>query len=772
MGRKNTASTSLGELMESAPVGYAEPDRTWRRRVAVWAGAVAVVALSVGTLVAPGAVAVAAGANSLVNLWEELPSDVPLERSLPQHTVLLDNKGKEFARFYSENRIDVELKSVSQTFRDTLIGTEDVRFYEHYGVDPYGVTRALVNNAVSSNTQGASTLTQQLVQNIMVNNARDEAEQSVATGDTYNAKIRESKYAVHLEQTLTKDEILKMYVNAVYFGNRAYGIEAAARIYFNTTAAKLNLQQSALLVGLLKGPGVYDPFLHPEAATSRRNTVLGVLENNGTVTAAEADAARKAPLELERGTVPSSCGDSEYPFYCELVREEILENRAFGATPEERADRLSRGGMILTTGLDRQAMDAGSKAVTKALGDKNRAALGVAVVEPGTGHIAAVTQNRGWGQGKGKTQVVFAKSEFQVGSSMKPIVLGAALSEGVPASQRYNSSGPYYSPTLDDPAEGFHNYGFTNYGNIDAYEAIRKSVNVYFVKLIERTGVIDVAKFAETLGITSIPTDSLSGHEASLALGAYEVSPLEMANAYASFVSGGVVCNPVTITGAVRSDNGEELPVPDTDCHQGIDPGVADTVADALKEPFKSGGTLSGLGKPKGREAGAKTGTTNDFSANWIVGLTPQFSTAVWLGDPRGGGQYPLDEVDAYGTTYYDLTGAEVAGPVWKATMEGALKGKSAEPLPDAASVGLGMQTDKSIPDVRGMKVDEAITVLLRNNLTPVVNEETAKANPLQPPGVVVAQTPRAGGSLRYRQEVSITLSDGSDTAITVPDNG
>jgi membrane peptidoglycan carboxypeptidase len=769
MGRKNAALTSLHELMGSARSGYPEKERAWPARLAVWAGAVAVVALSAGTLVAPGAVAVSAGANSLVSLWEELPEDLPLERSLPQHTVLLDKDGKEFARFYSENRIDIDVDDVSPTFLETLIDTEDARFYEHNGVDPYGITRAFVNNAVNASQQGASTLTQQLVQNILVNNARDETEESVAVGETYNAKIRESKYAVRLEQQLSKDEILKMYVNAVYFGNRAYGIEAAARIYFNTSASKLNLTQSALLVGMLKGPAVYDPVVHPEAATMRRNTVLSVLERRGTITAEEADAAREAPLGIDRGSVPSSCGDSDYPFYCHLVREEILTNPAFGATPEQRADRLSRGGMTLTTGLDRQAMESSRKAVTKALGDKNRAALGVAVVEPGTGHIAAITQNRKWGKGKGATEVVYATSEFQVGSSMKPLVLGTALSQGVPASQRYSANGPYYSPSLDDPAEGFHNYGYINHGSVDAYEAIRKSINVYFVRLIEQTGVVDVAKFAEMLGVTSLPTDKLSGREASLALGAYEISPLEMANAYASFVSGGVVCKPVTVVAGVRSDTGEKIPVPDADCHQGIDPGVADTVADALKEPFKSGGTLSGMGKLKGREAGAKTGTTNDFSANWIVGMTPQFSTAVWLGDPRGGGQYPLDEVDAYGTTFYDLTGSEVAGPVWKATMEGAHKGLPAVPLPESAPVGVGTVTAKAIPDVRGLKVDEAITVLLRNNLTPVINKEPAKENPLYTPDTVTAQTPTPGSSLKYRQEVAITLSAGSDTSISVP---
>lgn len=674
----------LTELLAAAGTPRRRPRRSLSRRLNAWLVWVATAALGAGLIVAPASVAISVAGNTALDAWEGLPVDLPLDVPLPQQTVMLDKDGKEFARVYSVNRVAVELKQVSGAFRETLLATEDARFYEHGGVDPYGVTRAMIHNLSSDDVQGASTITQQLVQNILVNNARDEVELSVAVGNTYNAKLREAKYAVALEKQLSKDEILTRYMNAVYFGNGAYGVEAAARIYFSTTAAKLNHIQSALLVGMLKAPVDLDPFTHPDAATDRRNTVLSVLEERGVLTADESQAAREAGLGVKRGSVPSSCGGSKYPFYCEIVRAELLNDPAFGKTPEAREKRFNEGGMTVTTGLDRKAADAAQAAVEKALGNGNRVALGTAVVVPGKGHIAAVAQNRAWGKGKGKTQVVFAENGFQVGSAMKPIVLATALSQGIKPSLRLRADGPYRTARLDNPKGGYINYNNRDYGVINAYQAIRSSVNVYFIRLIERVGVVNTAKMAERLGITSIPADELTGREASLALGAYEVSPLEMAGAYAAFMSDGVVCRPVAITKAQRTDTKEKLAVPDPDCRKAIDPDVADTVAHALKEPFKRTGTLGQLGAPRGREAGAKTGTTNDFAANWIVGGTPQLMAAVWLGDPRGGAQYPLKRVTAYGKTFKDLTGSEVAGPVWKATIEGALRGVKPVRLPDA----------------------------------------------------------------------------------------
>ncbi|WP_312856778.1 transglycosylase domain-containing protein [Arthrobacter mobilis] len=664
--------------MDSGP-----PKKEPKRPLTRWSVCVALVCLVIGMVVAPAAVGVSMAGHAVLDMWEELPTDLPVEQPLPQHTVLLDKDGKEFARIYSENRIGVRQDQVSAAFKETLIATEDARFYEHNGVDPYGVVRAVLHNAANEDVQGASTITQQLVQNILINNARNGTEELVAAGDTYNAKVREAKYAIALEKQLSKEEILTRYMNAVYFGNTAYGVEAAARIYFSTTAAKLDHVQSALLVGMLKAPVELDPFDNPEAATERRNTVLTVLERRGVLTAAEAQAAREAPLGLKHGSVPSSCGDSRYPFYCEIVREEILTNKAFGATPEKRQELFALGGLTLTTALDPKAANAAQAAVEKALGNGSRAALGVAVVEPGTGRITAIAQNREWGKGKGKTQVVYAKQAFQVGSAMKPIVLATALSQGIPASTRFRADGPYRAPDMDNPRGGFINYNNRDYGVINAYAAIRSSVNVYFIRLIERAGVVNTAKMARKLGISSIPVDQLTGREASLALGAYEVTPLEMAGAYAAFMSGGTVCDPVAVTKAVRNETREKLAVPDPNCRRAIDKKVADTVADTLKEPFKRRGTLGQLGRPDGREVGAKTGTTNDFAANWIVGGTPQAMAAVWLGDPRGGAEYPLTTLRAYGRTFQDLTGSEVAGPVWKDTMEGALKGEKKVRLPN-----------------------------------------------------------------------------------------
>ena len=683
-GRNKPEPVNLDELLAEANPGRTPKRRAGQRRIDLWLASVAVAALGVGLIVAPAAVGLSVAGNTVLDMWEELPTDLPVDRPLPQHTVLLDKDGKEFARIYSENRTDVKLDQVSEAFKETLIATEDARFYEHRGVDPLGVTRALINNVTSENVQGASTITQQLVQNMLVNHARDEVEEQVAVGVTYNAKIREAKYALALEKQLTKDEILTQYMNAVYFGNGAYGVEAAARIYFSTTAAKLNHVQSAVLVGMLKAPVDLDPFTNPEGAIERRNTVLTVLEQRGVLTAVEAQAAKDSELAVKRGAAPSSCGESKYPFYCEVVREEVLTNKAFGKTPEVRQERFHLGGLTLTTTLDRKAADAAQAAVEKALGNNNRAALGTAIIVPGKGHIAAIAQNRDWGEGKGKTEVIYARNAFQVGSAMKPIILAEALAQGIPTSTRLRADGPYRSAKLDNPRGGYVNYGNRDYGVINAYQAIRSSVNVYFVRLIERVGVINAAKMAERLGITSIPVDQLVGREASLALGAYEVSPLEMANAYSAFMGGGVLCQPVTVVKAVRTGTKEELPVPDPDCHQAIDEDVANTVADVLKEPFKRTGTLGPRLRPEGREAGAKTGTTNDFAANWIVGGTPQLVAAVWLGDPRGGAQYPLTRLEAYGNTYRDLTGSEVAGPVWQDTMEGALKGEKKVRLPDA----------------------------------------------------------------------------------------
>lgn len=750
------------------------------KRAAAWTGSILVAAvIGGGALAAPPSLATSMAAQSAVDYWNSLPTELPLEVALPQHTVLLDRNGAEFARFYSENRIDVTAEAISPLFTKALISTEDARFYEHGGADFTGMGRALAANLTGGTKQGASTITQQLVQNILINNARDTTEERVAAGTSYVDKLREVKYAVALEDKLSKPEILTMYSNTVYFGNGAYGVEAASKIYFNTSAKDLDLPRAALLVGLVKGPSVYDPFKDPQAALNRRNTVLGRMATTGAITQAEADAASAAPLGIERGSIPSGCASSSFPFYCTLVREEILNDPAFGATREAREDRLTRGGMTLTTALDPAAAKAASNTVTDALGNDNRGALGVAMVLPGKGDITAVAQNREWGTGPGQTEMVYATSPFQPGSSMKPITLAAGLEQGIPASTKLLSDSPYIPDQnvpmpLDYPDGGFINYGNASYGNIDARAAIKSSVNVYFIRLIQRVGVLQVADMAARLGISSFPRtgpNAIKGQEASLTLGAYEATPLEMASAYAVFAGNGVACKAHTILSGVRSATGEKISVTDPACHQAIAPAVANTVADALRQPFAADGTLYQLkGGLTGRESGAKTGTTNDYAANWIVGITPQLSTAVWLGDPRGGTAHPLTTLQAFGKTWHNLTGSEVAAPVWKTIMDKALAGTPAVPMPKADDNATATSTGRAVPDVRGLAVNDALTLLVQNGITPVIRTETAAPDGIHAAGTAVAQTPSAGGSLGFEPTVEITLSAGSDTSIKSPE--
>ena len=763
---------SLDDLLWHGTVIDAAPRRPFGRRLAVWAGSIALTAGAIATLSVPAGWALSETAGAAIEYWDELPSELPLDTALPQHTVLLDKDGAEYARFYSENRIDVGLDAISENFTTALIATEDARFYEHGGIDAKGIVRAFTANFLNGNRQGASTITQQLVQNILISNARDEAETSVAYGTTYNAKLRELRYATALEDQLTKDEILNMYANTVYFGNGAYGVQAAAITYFNKPASELNVPESALLIGLLKGPAVYDPLTKPEAAENRRNTVLSRMLATGALTEEEFTAAAAAPLGISPGTIPSGCDNSDYPFYCSLVRSEILNDEAFGDTREAREDRLTRGGMVLTTGLDRKAMAAAQTSVNEAMSNSNRAALGVAVVVPGTGAVAAIAQNRDWGTGEGQTEIIYADSQAQPGSAMKPITLATALEQGIPASEKLNSVSPYVSRTLANADGGFINYGNVDYGWIDARGAIKVSSNTYFIQLIERTGVIPVADMAARLGITTFPREgdrAITGTEASLTLGAREVTPLELAGAYATFAAEGVNCRPVAITSGKRADTGEPVTVTNPDCHQAVSPAVANTVADSLRQPFTEGGTLAEMKGLTGRESGAKTGTTNDFSANWIAGITPQYASAVWLGDPRGGNAYPLDYVEAYGRGFTNLTGSEIAAPVWKATMDRIHAGLPARPMPKADDAGTAVSTARQIPDVRGMGTAEAMTLLSSYGIRATVAEETAGEHYL-PRDTVASQTPGPGSTLGYKQDVTLTLTRGSETLITAPE--
>lgn len=758
--RFDTTDSELADFFDSGTVLVRNP----RFRLLGFLLGAIIAGVAVGVVAAPAAFAVSAGVDTAITAWEKLPEELPLDQPLPEHIILLDKDGQEFARFVTENRVSVEREQISESFVDALIGTEDRSFFDHNGIDFKGLTRATISNVAGGATQGASTITQQYVQNLLIANARDETEQMVASGTTIQAKIQEARYTIWVEDQLTKDEILTRYANAVYMGNLAYGVEAAARTYFNVSAAELNVQQSALLVAMLKAPSLYDPFVHPEAALDRRNLVIENMVVTESLSRADADVAKASELGLNRGTVSSGCGESAYPHFCSMVQEQILTDAAFGATDADRQEAFRRGGLTITTTLDRAATDAAQRSAVQALSPDNRVGTGIAVVEPGTGHVSAIAQNHDWA----RTQVVFATSRMQPGSVMKPIVLAAALDSGFDVNTRFPSNGPYTPSGGDAPSGGFSNFGGEQPGTIDAATATKRSINVYYIKVAEAVGVKRIAQVARSMGLEGIPTD-LTGRELSIALGTYETSPLEIAGAYATLAAGGIHCDPTTVISIVDTDTGVIEPTPDTNCNQVISSSAASQMTDVLQGAF-NGGTLTGVGKLPGRVAGGKTGTTDDSAAVWTAGITPQFATAVWVGDPRGGQQYPLTNITAFGRHVSLGLGSSLAGPIWRNVMVGIHAGYPAVDFGAAGQVRFPSDTRQRVPNVVGMDIEAAITALTGAGLVATIDPVSAGDDRYQA-NAVTAQSLAAGTAIPADRTISLTLSPGSETDVDITQN-
>ncbi|HKS02350.1 MAG TPA: transglycosylase domain-containing protein, partial [Arthrobacter sp.] len=312
-----------------------------------------------GALVAaffvPQLAAAGAAVNSSVNFYKGLPSDFAV-RPPAQTTRILTSDGKLIASFYEENRVRVPLNKMSPYVKDAVVAIEDSRFYEHSGVDPVGVLRALVSNVSGGDRQGASTLTQQYVTNVAneakVTSGRED--EVVLSGEkTLGDKVREMKLAIELEKKFTKDQILEGYLNIVFFNRNAYGIEAAAQHFYSVPASKLTLPQAALLAGLVNSPTLYDPVTNPENSLKRRNLVLDAMLNQGKITKKQHDAAAATGVGLKIRVSKQGCAAATIaPYFCDYVSHLILNNRAYGADTEAREQKLFRGGLTITTTLD------------------------------------------------------------------------------------------------------------------------------------------------------------------------------------------------------------------------------------------------------------------------------------------------------------------------------------------------------------------------------------------------------------------------------------
>jgi membrane peptidoglycan carboxypeptidase len=653
--------------------------------------------LLVGLMLTPLVGGMGVVTRDVVKSFESLPDSLSTP-PLPQRSLILASDGSVIASLFYQNRVEVPLTSISAYMRQATVAIEDSRFLEHHGVDLRGILRSLATNASAGGIQqGSSTLTMQYVKNVLVNQATNPNELDAARGKSSTRKLREVRYALGLEKIFTKGDILERYLNIAYFGAGAYGVEAAARRYFSKPAASLTLAEAATLAGIVQQPTAFDPLRNPDLSTERRNVVLRRMAELGYITTDEADRAALTPMTgmLNPSLTTNGCTSSYAPFFCDYVLETMRKDPTFGATPEEREAFLRRGGYTIRTTLDPKAQASAFDAVTQHIptNDASRRAAAITMIQPGTGQILAMTQNRDWGTaGKGKTTYNYNVGRdmggtigMQAGSTFKIFALAAALEAGISPFEFISA----YSPKT---FENFKNCttgkkfapvtvrNSTTSGTLDMARATAYSTNTYFMTIEERTGVCRPAEIAESMGVMLGSGKPLL-RVPSFTLGTMEVTPLAMANAYATFAAHGTYCKPVVILDIVDRE-GKQLPVPSADCKKVVRRDVADTVTVMLNGVVD--GTIYGRTGERmaldKRQAAGKTGTTNDSAAVWFCGFTPEIAAAVWVGDPRGGYAHPMKDVTIDGVYYPQVFGGTLPGPIWHDAMEGALLGT--EPVP------------------------------------------------------------------------------------------
>jgi len=621
----------LDELIRRAQKRRLRVQKKRRRHAAIVA---IVLVLVVGGIVAVG-FGGAAAFESSCSLSELRPVSTGPQGG-PANTFVYAANGSLLGSIPAEkNRQPVALSQMSPWMAKATVAIEDRRFYKHGGVDYKGIVRAAIRDLRAGKVvQGGSTITQQLVRNLYISRQR-----------TFKRKIKEACLAIKLARNKSKDWILGSYMNAVYYGNHAYGIEAAAQTYFSRRARTLTLDQSALLAGLPQAPSIFDPIHRPLDALERRDEVLRAMLENGVLTRRQfASAIADRDLHLVPGKLYTRIRE---PYFFSYVRDQLIA--------EYGANTVRTGGLKVYTTIDPRLQAAARRAIVDTLSSRTDPASALVSIDPATGAIkamAAVTPGS-----SGNEFNLVAQAKRQAGSTFKMFVLAAAVDEGINPATTYYVSGPFhYQPAPYSPAWNVTTYDHTYLGSTSIANATLHSDNTVYAQLTLDVGPKKVAEMAHRLGVRSPLTTKEGAYVPSLGLGAIPVSPLDLASSYATIAAGGIYSKPMAIrkvvlgNGKVDTDAGWAEP----SRKRVISPGVAYTVTQILEQNMQYG---TGTGAYFGRPAAGKTGTTDNYADAWFCGYTPQLEATIWIGYPRG--EVPM----------LNVHGIAVSGPTFPATI-------------------------------------------------------------------------------------------------------
>jgi penicillin-binding protein 1A len=684
-------------------------------------------------------------ATSRAILWAASPITpfVPDFHKLPDTTRVLAADGSVLADLSGEDgrRQIVELGAVPEHVKRAVLAAEDADFFHHSGVNPLAIGRALVRTALGR-TQGGSTITQQLAKLNYTGSQR-----------TVFRKVREVFYATALEERYSKEDLLRRYLNQVYFGDGSYGIHAAAHAFFGVDPAQLTPAQAATLAGKIRSPSGLDPRKNPDPVVKRRDQVLRAMRKHNWLSQADLDAALAEPMTL---APPQPPGVSRAPHFVDFVKREVGGLDELGTDAEDRRTRVFTGGYTIETTLDPKLFDGTVAAVSARLGEPGDPITAVASVVPGDGAV----DNLFGGLDYVATQFGYAdRGVRQPGSAFKPFVYLAALRDGIdPRSVFDGTSGrrfPCYGP------QPVNNYAGEDFGGaIDVDAAMARSVNVVFVELGCAAGVHDVVRAATDAGI---PPDATK-EQGAVFLGGLDrgVSPLSMAAAYATFASGGIYAEPYGIK-TIRDNRGKVVYEHQARTHRAFETNQAGVLNVALQRVVGEGtGRAAGIGRP----VAGKTGTTSDNRDAWFVGYTPQVATAVWVGyDPA----QPMTKVHGR-----SVTGGSFPAAIFGDLMRTGLEGVPVKGLPQASPDSLDLHRLGDMPTPPAPPPLEA-TPLPPPDPSPVLPDQQLVAPPTPPatePASSTTTTTAPGPTTTTRPATTTTTApppSSSSTTTTAP---